>query len=255
MIDFLTAAYTDIGIKKKVNQDSVCSEVVETDEGQILIAAVCDGMGGLSDGEKASSTMVNNLLEWFEDVFLCGEGFPSFEFFTENIDDLIDDVNDQIANASQDASGTTASILIAGAGKYYIANVGDSRVYICKDGRLRQITKDQSFVQEQIDKGLLTAEEAKHHPKRNMLLQCVGASDIVLPDHYEGTYRQGDWFLLCSDGFHHEISPDEMKDVISRSLGSIEGALCSLTEMCKDRGEKDNISSVVVKTAEPRRFW
>ena len=132
---------------------------------------------------------------------------------------------------------------------YYIINVGDSRVYYLKEG-INQMTADQTFVQREMDLGRMTFEETKIHPKRNMLLQCVGASSVIEPDFCTGEYQPDSVFMMCSDGFRHVIQPQEFYDRLKPELMETErkmkeGAVY-YTELNKSRGEEDNISVVLI---------
>src|SRR6185369_3840678 len=105
-----------------------------------------------------------------------------------------------ITEVDKQGMGTTASVLMLGDSRYLIGQVGDSRVYLLRDGALQQITKDHSYVQEQVDAGFLTPEQARYHPYSNVITRCVGASPEVEPDIYSGEARVGDVFLVASDG-------------------------------------------------------
>ena len=105
-----------------------------------------------------------------------------------------------ITEVDKQGMGTTASVLIVTGSRYLIGQVGDSRVYLLRDGKLRQLTKDHSYVQEQVDAGFLTPEQARYHPYSNVITRCVGASDNVEPDTYHGEVKTGDVYLVASDG-------------------------------------------------------
>lgn len=157
------------------------------------------------------------------------------------------------AHASRQGTrmGTTIVALLIINDYYYIMNVGDSRAYLLTD-RLYQLTKDQSFVQYELDAGRITEEEAKYHPQRNVLLQCVGASDVVSPDFYEGPVYPDSVFMLCSDGFRHIITPEEIYEQLNPAVLVNERAMVEhaiwLTELNKQRRETDNISVALVRT-------
>ena len=137
--------------------------------------------------------------------------------------------------------------------EYFIMNVGDSRAYAISN-QVYQLTKDQSLVQQQIDLGRVRPEDAERHPQRNVLLQCIGASEEVLPDFYRGTVLPGPLFLLCSDGFRHKISEQELFMQLNPSglvnEEKMKERLVYLTELVKSRMEMDNISAVAIKAAQ-----
>lgn len=253
-MDYLTTVHTDIGIKKSTNQDSVLVEKASTDYGPVVLAVICDGMGGLAKGEVASAALIRGFADWFHYDFpkLLYQGL-SLSALSESWMDLIQKSNRKIADygsALHISLGTTVTALLLSGGVYYIVNVGDSRVYLLNRG-LKILTKDQTVVQREIDLGNITPEEAAAHPQRNVLLQCVGASTVVQPDFYEGNYTEGDMFLLCSDGFRHVITEQEIYDRMNPytilTEEQMKEASVYLTELNKSRNEADNISVSLIR--------
>jgi len=253
-MNFKIAAHTDIGIKKSVNQDSVLMKVARTDYGNVFFGAICDGMGGLAKGELASATLVRMLSQWFEEKFpnLLYQGL-SMEVLQKSWNNLIYEANDKIASYEQTlhrSMGTTMVVLLIAGGVYYIGNVGDSRVYDIKK-KLTLLTKDQTVVQREIDLGKMTYKEARQDPRRNVLLQCVGASPVIEPDYYTGIVKPGTMFLLCSDGFRRAIAAKELYQSLTPYRVFHEQAmkerLVYLTELNKHRQEADNISAALVR--------
>lgn len=253
-MNFKIVAHTDIGIKKSTNQDSVLMKVAQTDYGNVLFASVCDGMGGLAKGELASATLVRMLSKWFEDEFpkMLYQGL-SLEVLQRSWNDLIYQANSKISsygNALRTNMGTTMVVLLVVGQVYYIVNVGDSRVYRIKE-ELEQITKDQTVVQREMDLGRMTYEEARRDPRRNVLLQCVGASQVIEPDYFTGTVEPGTMFLLCSDGFRHVIAKEELYEYLTPyrvfNEQAMKESLVYLTELNKYRQEVDNISAALVR--------
>ena len=258
---YLIAAHTDVGIKKKTNQDSYMIKEAQTRMGRIFFGVLCDGMGGLSNGEPASATVIRAMEQWFE------TDFPQLLVHTMDAEEVLEKVKNDwhvIANelnvqlaryveGTGNRMGTTIVALLLIKDQYFIMNVGDSRAYALSN-QVYQLTKDQSLVQQQIDLGLVRPEDAERHPQRNVLLQCIGASQEVLPDFYRGTVFPGSLFLLCSDGFRHEISEQELYMQLQPSVLTTEEMmkeqLVYLTELVKSRMEMDNISAVVMKTVQ-----
>lgn len=262
---YLIASHTDIGIKKKTNQDAYMIKEAEASVGRICFSVLCDGMGGLANGELASATVIRAMEHWFEKDFPLMIDRMTSE--NRSIQELFDDVkqawnmivkrlNAQLADyaaAAMSKMGTTIVALLLIEDNYLIINVGDSRAYALTD-RIYQLTKDQSLVQYQIDMGQLRPEDAESYPHRNVLLQCVGASKAVVPDFYEGTVCPESLFLLCSDGFRHKISAEEiyghlMPDYL-RTEDGIKENILYLTELVKSRKEVDNISVVAIKVTQ-----
>lgn len=260
-MEFLSVVHTDKGIKKNTNQDSVLIKEAITDHGKVFFAAVCDGMGGLAKGEVASATLIRAFSDWFENrfpVFLyekrTGDGIDRMEM-ENDLNRLILDVNTKIAEYGKQfhvALGTTAAMILFAEGKYYIMNIGDSRVYRLKGQMISQLTKDQTFVQKEIDKGRMTPEEAKIHPQRNVLLQCVGASEVIIPEFEHGTYETDEVYMICSDGFRHLITEEEFIKLMApdklNTENDLQNAAVYFTELNKSRQEKDNISVILLKT-------
>lgn len=251
---FLTAACSDIGIKKKTNQDSLMVKVADTDYGEVCFAAVCDGMGGLTKGELASATLIRLFSKWFGQEFpeLLYQGI-SAEYLRRVWEQLLYETNYRIGSYSKEHQvklGTTVVALLICANMYYIINVGDSRVYGLED-RVYRLTKDQTLIQREIDLGNLTPEEAKKDRRRNVLLQCVGASNIINPEFVFGEVNRGSHFLLCSDGFRHVITQEEIYEKLGpkavQSEKRMEKNLKYLVELDKRRREEDNISAVLIR--------
>lgn len=253
-MSFLTAVHTDVGIRKSTNQDSALIMEAQTDFGSVLLAVICDGMGGLAKGEVASATVIKMFSKWFENEVpkLLKLEDPEKTIFGE-WEELVMDSNRKISEYAGRlgvSMGTTLNAVLFLKGKYYIINIGDSRAYMISDG-LYQLTKDQSYVQREVDLGHITPEEAAVHPRRNVLLQCVGASPIITPDYYTGDCESGQVFLQCSDGFRHVISPEEIFQYLNCSVLPDEKTMLDnavyLTELNKSRRETDNITVLLVK--------
>lgn len=252
---FLTALHTDVGIKKKNNQDSALLMEAETEKGNVLFTVICDGMGGLAKGELASATVIRAFSDWFEKTFpeVLYNGLAD-ETLKRSMEDVIHNMNSKISSYGRELGinlGTTVVALIIIEDKFYCINVGDSRCYHITN-EFSQITKDHSYVQREIDMGRMTQEEAKNHPQRNVLLQCVGASDYIVPDFFEGKVKENEVFMLCSDGFRHVISTEEFVKYLNPTLlqdkKQIEEVAEQLTELNKNRREEDNISVILVRT-------
>lgn len=257
---FLSVLHSDVGIKKNTNQDSVLIKVASTDYGEVMLAVVCDGMGGLAKGEVASAALIKAFSDWFEQEFpeilynkRTENGIDRLELENE-MNQLVLEVGERIyryGEMSHVAMGTTVAVLLMAEGKYHILNVGDSRVYKLNETGLNQLTKDQTFVQKEMDQGRMTPEEAKVHPQRNVLLQCVGASEIIIPEFSHGEYKTGEVYMVCSDGFRHVIAKEEFEKLMEPKKMDTEKALKDVavycTELNKSRQEKDNISVILLK--------
>lgn len=253
-MNYLTAVHTDVGIKKRTNQDSVLIETAATDYGQVLLSVVCDGMGGLAKGEVASAILIKAFSNWFHREFpeILYKGMEANTLrgsWTNLILEQNQKINEYGLNCNVSLGTTVAAMLLID-NIYYIINVGDSRVYYLKDG-ITQMTIDQTFVQREIDLGRMTLEEARNHPKRNVLLQCVGASSVIEPDFYVGEFEGDSVFMMCSDGFRHVIHPEEFYERLKPELMVTEEKMKEnavyFTELNKLRREDDNISVALIR--------
>lgn len=251
-MDVLTAVYTDIGIKKETNQDSLCVKVADTSVGKVVLAVVCDGMGGLSKGEVASASVIHAFSDWFEKelpLYLAKNEWNDIQY---HWDRMIKEQNQRIAAYGRKVNiqlGTTLTALLIIDTKFMlIGHVGDSRVYrINKE--LEVITDDQTVVGREVKRGNMTPDQAKLDPRRNVLLQCIGASKLVEPDYIKSRAVPGDVYLLCSDGFRHMITNDEIYHAFSPHVtfdeDYLENKAKELVELNKQRNETDNITAVL----------
>ncbi len=230
----------------------------QTEKGNILFASVCDGMGGLAKGEVASAAMVNAFADWFENNLPellrdCGGQALQEEKLWESWSALIDKTSRTIESYGRGihvALGTTAvGVLIMGE-DYYTLNVGDSRVYLLAD-QIYQLTKDQTYVQRELDSGRMTFEQTLTDPQRSVLLQCIGASALVKPVFSHGKTSAGHVFMLCCDGFRHVISPGEFYKAFYPAQMTSERVmkqrLEEMTRLNIERREDDNISAILIR--------
>lgn len=260
-MEFLSALHTDIGTKKETNQDSMLLMQAETSMGEVLFAAICDGMGGLAKGELASAELTLALADWFRQDFpaLLEKGFqPSA--LREQWSEIVERQNRRISRYSSENGlrmGTTLVGLLCLGERYFIINVGDSRLYLVED-QLYQLTHDHTLVQREVDLGRLTPEQALTDSRRSMLLQCIGAGEQVKPDFFVGTLEENQLFLLCCDGFRHVMSAEEFCDYLygdgeERTEEELKETLMEMTEEIKRRGETDNISAIVIRTGKKQK--
>lgn len=247
---------TDVGIKKKTNQDSLAIKIAETPDGQAAFSLICDGMGGLAKGEVASKEVVNAYCEWFGTQFadMAVNGGFDEETLRYQWTKLAIEQNERIKAYGERNGimlGTTLSALLIYKDRYYIIHVGDSRVYELSS-TVRQMTTDQTLVAREVAAGRMTPEQAEVDSRRSVLLQCVGASPVVEPEFISGEVKAGAEYMICSDGFRHKITNEEILDRIGPGVCSTEEDMeqgCRfLTELVKYRKETDNITVVLIKT-------
>lgn len=255
-MNYTVAGVTDVGIKKDTNQDSVCIKKAVTRYGNILFAMICDGMGGLDKGELASATIVREFSDWFEQELPGLLPDLQLEMLLAIWEKKIMNLNLKIATYGEKnhvSLGSTLTAMLFIDGKYLIAHVGDTRVYKIRNG-IEQLTEDQTVVEQEIQKGALTREEAEKDARRNVLLQCIGASRQITPQFLLGEVAAGEVYMLCSDGFRHKFSEEEMLKSFRPKLllykEQMEALVRDAVETVKNRQEKDNISVVLVKVRE-----
>lgn len=250
---FIATADTDIGISKGTNQDSVLIKHALTDNGEVLLAAICDGMGGLSKGELASATVIRAFAKWFDEELAYELEAVDMQVIGAKWSLMLKELNTQILEYSRqnaiEGIGTTFSGILFVDDWYVIGHVGDTRIYHMKS-TLTQLTTDQTFVAREISRGTMTSEQAKTDKRRNLLLQCVGASKAVDPQVIYGKTEKGA-YLLCSDGFRHEITEEEIYESLNpvnlMNKDAMHNNVKYLIEQVKGRKEKDNISVVLIK--------
>ena len=237
---FTCAARTVVGIVRSGTEDSY---LMLADRGLFIVA---DGMGGHAAGEVASEMAVHIVSREIGSL----RGLPDAQA-SERIARSLVTANEAIfertlAEHDKRGMGTTVTALALLPGRYLIGQVGDSRAYLLRDGELLQITRDHSYVQEQVDAGLLTPEQARVHPYSNVITRCVGAGSDVVPDLYFGELRAGDVLLLASDGLTGMLEDEQLARILADPQGPQAWVDRMITEANR-RGGLDNITTIVVK--------
>lgn len=252
-MQFVATADTDIGISKSTNQDSLLIKHATVDDKEVLLAIICDGMGGLAKGELASATVIRAFAKWFDDELPYELQNIDMDIIGAKWSLLLKELNAQILEYSRnnniDGIGTTFSGILFVDDKYVIGHVGDTRIYHIGKS-LRQLTTDQTFVAREISRGTMVLEQAKTDKRRNLLLQCVGASRVVEPQIITGITQKGA-YMICSDGFRHEISEAEIYESLNpinlMNKDAMHNNAKYLIEQVKNREERDNISVLLIK--------
>lgn len=246
---------TDVGMKRSGNQDNF--GIYEMGENATLLV-VCDGMGGVSGGERASrlaldafySTVRGVCEPKIKDGRLDASSFRIPMLLEEALGDANTAVyNEAKANPELEGMGTTLVALFFCDGTAYSLNVGDSRLYGITEGKATQITRDHSYVQMLIDMGRLTPEEAKDNPQKNIITRAVGTSEGLEADiaPVDSTLlSEGSYFLLCSDGLSNMLSDEEIA-AIACGDGTLEEKAAKLVENANENGGLDNITVVLAQ--------
>ena len=250
---FIATADTDIGNVKSTNQDSLLIKHAAYSGGEVMMAVICDGMGGLSKGELASATVIKAFARWFDEELPYELEKTDMTVIGQKWSLMLKELNIKIIEYGQlyhISLGTTFTGMLIINGNYMIGHVGDTRAYYIGN-RLVQLTEDQTFVAREIKKGTMTPEQARYDKRRNLLLQCVGASENLEPVILTGVCEQGT-YMLCSDGFRHEITEKEIYDVLNPNKLNNEQTMHNnaryLISLVKQRQEKDNISVILIRT-------
>lgn len=236
------AARTDTGMIRPGNEDSFFADANEA-QGLFVVA---DGMGGHAAGEVASEMVVEIISRELSGGLNLAEDSARRDVAGALRRANLAIYERTVTEVDKQGMGTTASVLLLGHGRYLIGQVGDSRIYLLRDGMLRQLTKDHSYVQEQVDAGYLTPEQARYHPYSNVITRCVGASADVEPDTYVGELQSGDVFLVASDGLTGMVDDRRLQHLLSSraSPGRIVEALIA---EANGRGGLDNITAIVIQ--------
>jgi len=238
------AGKTHTGKKRsaKTNEDSFFADKI----GDVCFAVVCDGMGGAKGGHVASSLAVKSFVETVSELL------PESAEYRDILFASAAKANDAVWNTSQndkslDGMGTTAVACIFDGAEYHAVNVGDSRMYLIDEklGSIAQITKDHSLVQELVDSGAMTREQAEKSPNKNILMRALGVGDTVDVDFYRGKYESG-IILLCSDGLYNYASESDLAQYISQ-YEDIERCTDELIAKANENGGGDNITAVIIR--------
>lgn len=244
-MQLIYAARTDVGMVRSGNEDNYHAEANQQ-RGFFIVA---DGMGGHAAGEIASEMVVQLIPRDLATVADLGSStaVPNLTKAMKGANLAI--FERTLNEADKQGMGTTASVLVLAGNRYLIGQIGDSRIYVMRAGELRQITKDHSYVQEQVDAGYLTPEQARYHPYSNVITRCVGASADVEPDTYGGEVKAGDIFLVASDGLTGMVDDRRLQHLLSTkaSPGRMVDALIA---DANGRGGLDNITAIVVQVTE-----
>lgn len=232
---------TDVGLVRDHNEDNyACLSL-----GGKTLFVVADGMGGHDAGEVASRIAVEAVCEEIR------KGATSERDPQGLIERAVQRANDEVKRegaGKKSDMGTTLSMALIADTTAYIANVGDSRVYWIENGSITQITEDHSLVAKLVAAGKLTKEEARGHPRSNLLFRTIGNDEMVAVDTFQVTLKKGGSLLLCSDGLWGEVADEEIHKVFAEG-GDAETACSRLVQTALQNGGKDNITAVVVKVA------
>lgn len=233
---------SDIGTNRQTNQDAFINTVLSKNA---VLSVVCDGMGGANAGNVASNIAVTTITEYIKRSFV-----PALQ--PSSVRNLllsaIDTANSEIFDKAQSEAefsgmGTTAVVAIIMGETAYIAHVGDSRAYLIKDETAQQLTRDHSIVQTLVEKGHLTADEARVHPERNIITRALGIDETVESEYSEVPFKNG-ILVLCTDGMSNVVTADELVGKVKEI--SLEKLPEALIEVANERESGDNVTVTAV---------
>lgn len=231
---------TDPGLLRTVNQDDFFIDP----EGRFFVVA--DGMGGHAGGQEASQLATDAIQAYLEQHWDSPE--PSEKILEQALYEANKAIlQDQQTHPERADMGTTVVVVIFRKDQPWFAHVGDSRLYRLRNSKLEQITEDHTWVARAMSAGDLTPEEARSHPWRHVLSQCLGRKDLQEVDVQPLDVQAGDSLLLCTDGLTEELSDNLISSALVKHLPNKEEAVANLIEGAKEKGGKDNITVVIVE--------
>jgi serine/threonine protein phosphatase PrpC len=273
------AAWSDVGRQREINEDRVAFQVQQSsDAAPVAMCIVADGLGGHMGGEVASHWAVETLKQELADLFfptdpratlqllevktsarvseIEGAEFhadaPLMRRLREAIESANHAVHEYALHRPEEAegSGSTVTMVVLKGLRAYVANVGDSRTYLLREGRMEQLTRDHSVVAELVAAGQITPQEAFDHPHAHLITRCLGFEEQVEADIRPHALRSGDCLLLCSDGLWETVrDPDRMARIIERAP-SLDVAAHKLVDAANQAGGRDNITVGLLRVFE-----
>lgn len=241
-VSMKTFSITDIGEKRKVNQDYVYCEALPVGKLENLFI-VADGMGGHNAGDYASRFSVTKFVECVKE--------STKDSPIEVIETAIKQTNEALLKKSNqqielEGMGTTFVVATIANRTLYVANIGDSRLYLVNK-EITQITRDHSLVEEMVRTGKIQESEARCHPNKNVITRALGVKETVEPDCFEVACEKGDIVLMCSDGLTNMLEDDQIQTIVNTTQDNLEKTAKRLVEEANRNGGKDNIGIVLVK--------
>ena len=240
VVRYTAAAVSDRGRKRPSNEDAFGYSI------EAGVYVVCDGMGGAAAGEIASNLAVDEVLR-----LLKARDQENGTALPNAAQDAVSAANEAIYSRAQrnhrlNGMGTTLVALATREQHVWVLNIGDSRCYRMRNGKLEQLTRDHSLVEEQVRLGRMTPREALHSPLKNVITRALGTQSQVTPDVFQLEAEPGDLFLLCSDGLTRELSDSSIQTLLNRDM-PLQALSAGLVEAAKKAGGHDNITCLLVR--------
>ena len=237
---------TDKGKRRKNNEDA-CFVIPNKN-----VYILCDGVGGHNSGEVASRKTVSGIAEYVNDNSL--DDVKTFRTVKTYFNNCVQKINYEImteARSSVENRGMATTLVVSyfRGSKLYVLNVGDSRAYILRNGELKQITEDHTYVNSLIKAGVITEEQAEAHENKNMITRAIGADYSVQADFFQAVVHPGDIVLMCSDGLYGEVHDEKMAELLQQDK-SMNDICTDLVDLANKNGGGDNITLITLKVTE-----
>ena len=253
---YQAAGCTDQGAVRRSNQDSYILKVAQLGGMQAALAVVCDGLGGLAQGELASAEMVRGFGAWFHSQLpgLMRSGLDG-RALSAQWNGIVQEVHSRLRAYGERNGlllGTTVTAALAAGGTCYLLHAGDCRAYLLYGGQEFRMTEDQTLAAREFHAGRITEQELKSDSRQHILLQCAGVGEVS--PVFSSVQLPGECaILLCSDGFYHEIQPGELAWAASPPYRAeqIQAGLQALVQACRRRGEEDNMTAAALLCLQP----
>jgi len=242
-VTIIASALSDVGKVRDHNEDAWFAD---EDRGIFIVA---DGLGGCAGGEVASRIIVERLPSLLD----TAQSLP-FQDASNSVGKAINKLNGIVREAGRErlelsGMGSTVVLAIVQSGKALIAHVGDSRIYLLRDDQLMRLTRDHSVIQDMLDNGMVTPQEAAVHPSRAIVTQCIGTPGVVNPDIRRIDFQSGDKLLLCSDGLTNMLSDQDIAAILAQQTG-LDAISGDLIQAANNVGGEDNVTVVIVEALE-----
>lgn len=236
---------TNIGARRKVNQDACLAATIENRGRKYYVFAVADGLGGHLSGEVASQMCVDYIRNNFSKL----ENYSDYN----EVNQFINAINAQIVSKSQECESckgmaTTLTMCILDGYHLEIVHIGDSRAYRIHDKTIEQLTKDHSLVQVLVDEGKITKQEASTHPQKNVITRALGTDEYIQADFFSYELNPGDVVLICSDGLYNMVKNEAIRSIVVQN--PLEESVKELIDLANYNGGMDNITVVLFEPEE-----
>lgn len=244
MTHVVMTGLSDRGRMREGNEDAIATRP------ELGIAVLADGMGGHRAGEVASRMAVEIVTRHFAERLAPGNGLAGEP--EPVVSEAIRLANSAIYDAAQarpecQGMGSTIVVVLFSASKLCVGHVGDSRLYRLHEGRLEQLTQDHSVIQELVNRGLFTPEEARQSVAKNLVTRALGVEPDIVPDVSARRLQAGDIYLLCSDGLNDVLADEEIAELLARHGEDLDTAARRMVERANERGGPDNISVILAR--------